>query len=502
MAESELILVSGVTGYVGGRLVPRLLEAGYRVRVLVRDASRLQGRPWVDQVEVACVDILQPERLTFAMEGAGTAYYLIHSMRETSEFEHRDLEAARNFGESARVAGVQRIVYLGGLGDPEGHLSRHLRSRQETGALLRQSAVPVTEFRASIIVGSGSVSFEMIRYLAERLPLMVCPRWVYTRVQPIAIRDVLSYLMSALQSSESAGKTIEIGGADVLTYREMMTSYARVRGLRRALIPIPLLTPRLSSYWVHLVTPIPAIIARPLIDGLHNETIVRDDLARELFPAIRPIDYETAVRLALVKLETGDVETAWSGALATSMGDVPPVTLTNEEGMILERRQLSVHATPQAVYRIFSGIGGHRGWFYFDWAWNLRAMMDRAIGGVGFRRGRRHPDEITVGEALDFWRVEAVEPNRLLRLRAEMKVPGRAWLQFESHPQDGGMTRLIQTAYFAPKGLSGHLYWYVLYPIHSMIFSGLIREIGRRAEAPTRGETRTSHAQDLARPSR
>jgi uncharacterized protein YbjT (DUF2867 family) len=494
LESSKLVLVTGVTGYVGGRLVPRLLEAGYRVRVLVRDPSRLQGRPWADQVAVDAGDILHPGSLQPAMAGVSAAYYLIHSMRGTGEFQHRDLDAARNFGEAARAAGVQRIVYLGGLGDPEADLSLHLRSRQQAGETLRRSGVPVTEFRASIIVGSGSVSFEMIRYLAERIPVMVCPRWVYTRVQPIAIRDVLSYLVGTLHASESAGRIIEIGGADVLTYREMMTSYAKIRGLKRFLIPTPLLTPRLSSYWVHLVTPVPASIARPLIDGLRNETVVRDCLARELFPAIKPIDYETAVRLALVKLETGDVETAWSGALATTMGDVPPVTLTNEEGMILERRHRIVHANSRSVYTIFSGIGGHRGWFYFDWAWNIRAMMDRAIGGVGFRRGRRHPDDITVGEALDFWRVEAAEPDRLLRLRAEMKVPGRAWLQFEAHPEADGTTRLAQTAYFAPKGLSGHLYWYILYPFHSMIFSGLIREIARRAETSPHGQTRVAEA--------
>lgn len=494
MAESELVLVTGVTGYVGGRLVPRLLEAGYRVRVLVRDPSRLQGRPWADSVEVASVDILQPEALPAAMEGVSAAYYLIHSMRGTGEFQHRDLEAGHHFGEAARAAGVKRIIYLGGLGDPQADLSQHLRSRQMTGEILRQSGVPVTEFRAAIIVGSGSVSFEMVRYLAERIPVMVCPRWVYSRVQPIAIRDVLSYLVAALKTPESAGRIVEIGGADVLTYREMMISYARIRELRRLVISTPLLTPRLSSYWVHLVTPVPAVIARPLIEGLRNETVVRDHVAQELFPAIKPIDYETAVRLALVKLETGDVETAWSGALATSMGDVPPVTLTNEEGMILEQRQRTVQAPPETVYRVFSGLGGHRGWFYADWAWIARGMVDRAIGGVGFRRGRRHPDDINVGEALDFWRVEAAEPGHLLRLRAEMKVPGRAWLQFEVQTQPAGETRLIQTAYFAPKGLSGHLYWYLLYPIHSAIFSGLIREIARRAEARPRREVRAAEA--------
>ncbi len=484
MQSPDLILVTGATGYVGGRLVPRLLEAGYRVRVCVRDPERLQGRPWLDQVEVATGDVLQPETLPSAMSGVTTAYYLIHSMGGTRSFERRDLDAARNFGEAAKDAGIGRIIYLGGLGDPEAHLSRHLRSRQETGDALRESGVPVTEFRAAVIVGSGSVSFEIVRYLAERLPIMIGPRWAYTRGQPIAIRDVLSYLLDALRIPESAGRVIEIGGTDVLTYGEMMTVYGHIRGLKRLLIPVPLLTPRLSSYWVHLVTPIPAAIARPLIDGLRNETIVRDTSAQQLFPEIKPIGYEMAVRLALVKLETGDVETAWSGALATSMGDVRPFTFTDEEGMMLEQRQQIVQADPASVFRVFTGIGGKRGWFYADWAWIARGIMDRLVGGVGLRRGRRHPDLINVGEALDFWRVEAVEPNRLLRLRAEMKVPGRAWLQFEARPEGNGRTRLIQTAYFAPRGALGHLYWYFLYAIHSAIFSGMIRAIAQRSETP------------------
>ncbi|HEX9016858.1 MAG TPA: SDR family oxidoreductase [Chloroflexota bacterium] len=483
MTDSRLVLVSGATGYVGGRLIPRLLEAGHRVRVLVRDPDRLQGRPWLSSVEVATGDVLQPETLPAAVAGVSAAYYLIHGMSDTPSFERRDIEAARNFGKAAKAAGVERIIYLGPLGNPRSDLSTHLRSRRQTGAALREAGVPVTEFQAAIIVGSGSISFEIVRYLTERLPVMICPKWTHTRTQPIAIRDVLAYLIDALEVPESAGKTIQIGGADALSYAEMMICYARVRGLQRHQLLVPLLSSRLSSYWIHLTTPIPATIARPLIDGLRYETVVRDATAKELFPAIEPIDYETAVRLALVRLEKGDVETAWSGALVTSMGDVAPYTFSSEEGMLLEQRQQEVKAEPSTAFRIFSGLGGQRGWLYMDWTWMARGAMDRVVGGVGVRRGRRHPDELRVGEALDFWRVEAVEPNHLLRLRAEMKLPGKGWLQFEAVPEPNGRTRLIQTAYFVPKGLMGLAYWYLLYPIHSAIFSGMIREIARRAES-------------------
>lgn len=491
--KHPLVLVTGATGYVGGRLVPRLLEEGYPVRVLVRDPSRLAGRPWSGEVEVFQGDALKPGTLSAAMEGVSIVYYLIHSMSGAPDFRQRDLDAAHNVGEAAREAGVERIIYLGGLGDPQASLSAHLRSRHETGDALRASGVPVTEFRTSIIVGSGSVAFEMIRYLAEWLPVMICPRWVFTCVQPIAIRDVLGYLLAALRVPESIGEIVEIGGSDVMTYAEMLMGYARVRGMRRVLLPVPILAPKLSARWVHLVTPVPSNIALPLVEGLRNDTIVRDDKAPRLFPEIHPIDYKSAVRLALIRLETGQVETIWSGALATSQGDAPPVRLTIEEGMIVERRQRNVAAPPEEVYRTFSGLGGNRGWLYANWTWVLRGEMDHLVGGVGYRRGRRHPDEVNVGEALDFWRVEAAEPNRLLRLRAEMRVPGRAWLQFEAYPQSGDTTRLIQTAYFVPRGLSGLLYWYLLYPIHSLIFSGLIREIACRSEAPPQGgELRTT----------
>jgi len=481
MVNSQLILVTGATGYVGGRLVPRLLDAGHRVRCLVRDRSRLQGRPWLNRVELVTGDVLQSESLADAMRDVSVVYYLIHSLGGGSDFTERDLLAARNCAAAASQARVSRIIYLGGLGDSQSELSAHLRSRQETGAALREAGVPVTEFRAAVIVGSGSLSFEMIRYLTERLPAMICPRWVFTRTQPIAIRNVLDYLVSALDCPESAGRILEIGGRDVLTYAEMMTGYALARRLKRRLIAVPVLTPRLSSYWVHLITPIPANIARPLIKGLGNEVIVRDDTARRLFPAIELLDYATAVRLALEKWKTGDVQTAWSDALTSSQGQRTPVTLISSEGMIIERRQRVVGAGPDAVFRSFAGLGGARGWLYLNWTWQVRGAFDRLVGGVGMRRGRRDPESLRVGDALDFWRVEAVEPGQRVRLRAEMKVPGRAWLEFQAIAQPDGRTLLTQTAFFEPKGLLGLLYWYVLYPVHSLIFSGLIRRIAEQA---------------------
>src|SRR5512135_126797 len=481
MADPKLILVTGATGYVGGRLVPRLLAAGYRVRCLVRDPARLQGRGWRPRVEVFRGDVLQPPSLPKAVQGVDAVYYLVHSMGGGSDFSERDLLAARNVAGAAQAARVQRIVYLGGLGDPQAELSPHLRSRQETGAALREAGVPLTEFRAAVIVGSGSLSFEMIRYLTERLPVMICPRWVFTRIQPIAIRNVLDYLVAALACPESTGRVLEIGGRDVLTYAGMITGYARARGLKRRLLAVPVLTPRLSSYWVHLVTPIPASIARPLIRGLGNEVIVRDTAVLRLFPAIQLLDYDTAVRLALEKMDARDVETAWSDALTSSQGDKTPVTLISSEGMILERRQQRVAASTDAVYRSFARLGGSRGWLYMDWAWQLRGVVDRLFGGVGMRRGRRDPEDLRVGDTLDFWRVEMVEPGKLIRLRAEMRVPGRAWLEFEARTELRGQTLLLQTAFFEPKGLLGLLYWYALYPVHSLIFSGLIRHIAHEA---------------------
>ncbi len=481
--NDDLILVTGATGYIGGRLVPRLIEKGCRVRCLARDPERLKGRPWHDDVEIAAGDVLKPETLGPALSGVTTAYYLIHSMSAGAGFHNRDLTAASNFSAAAREAGVKRIVYLGGLAEASPELSEHLESRLQTGEALRASGVPVIEFRAGVIVGSGSLSFEMIRYLTERVPVMICPRWVYTRTQPIGIRDVIEYLAAALDLPGIRDRIIEIGGEDVVTYGEMMLIYAEVRGLKRWMIQVPVLTPRLSSYWVNLVTPIPASIARPLIEGLRNENIVRDDSARELFPDINPAGYRTSVRRALDRLDAGSIETIWSDAISTSQGDVPPLTLTVQEGMIIELRQRAIQTSPADAFSVFTGLGGKRGWLYMNWAWEIRGLFDKLIGGVGLRRGRRDPDHLRAGDALDFWRVESVEPDRLLRLRAEMMVPGKAWLQFEASRRDDGLTLLSQTAFFAPRGLAGWLYWYALYPVHAFIFSGLIDRIAKRVAA-------------------
>ena len=486
--KDTFVLVTGVTGYIGGRLVPQLIEAGYRIRVLVRDRNRLQGRAWLNQVDVVEGDVLDPDSLLTVMSGVTAGYYLVHSMSGSADFHQRDLQAARNFGNAARANGIERIIYLGGLGDPHSDLSKHLRSRQQTGQALKESGVPVTEFRAAVVVGSGSISFEMIRYLTERVPVMICPRWVFTRVQPIAIDDVLDYLVAALQTPDSAGRVIEIGGTDVLTYGAMMLEYARVRGLRRLLLSVPVLTPRLSSYWVHLVTPIPAIIARPLIDGLRNEVIVREAVARDLFPQLKPMDYQSAVSLALADLEARHIETSWSDALVNSQGDIIPVVLSTQEGMIIERRQQIVSTPPATVFKMVSRLGGQTGWLYLNWTWRLRGWIDRLVGGVGLRRGRRDPEAIRMGDAIDFWRVEAVEPDQRLLLRAEMKLPGCAWLQFEAHSFQGEQTRLVQTAFFAPKGLLGLAYWYLFYPIHRIIFAGMIRNLAQRAMVLSAGD--------------
>ena len=478
---AEKILVTGATGYIGGRLVPRLLVAGCQVRCLARDASRLDGFPWREKIEAVEGDALDPASLVKAMQGIQVAYYLIHGMQGNKADAERDLAAARNFANAAEQAGLEHIIYLGELVDPTADLSPYLRSRNETGYILRQGRVPVTEFRAGMVIGSGSVLFEMVRVLAERQPLLICPQWFFSLAQPVAIRDVLAYLVSALNTPESVGRLIEIGGATRLSYADMLRGYSSERGLKRLLIHTPFYAPRFSAYWVHMITPIPWYVVLPLIEGLHAEIVVHDDLARKLFPGIQPLDYQTAVHLALQRLQSNEVETSWSDALVVAEGDNRPLTLTYSEGMMIERRRIVLDLAPADVFKAYTSLGGERGWLYLNWTWQMRSWMDKLVGGVGLRRGRRNPDEIRVGEALDFWRVEAVEPDRLLRLRAEMKLPGKAWLEFQSIPQPDDKTLLTQAAYFAPRGLAGFLYWYLLYSIHSFIFSGLIRKIAERA---------------------
>lgn len=489
-SANGLILVTGATGYVGSRLVQRLLDTGYRVRVMVRDPHRLQGRPWLERVEVVEADALLPETLPRALENVSVAYYLMHGRQGGKLNAGRDMQVAHNFVLAVNEAKIERIIYLGELVDTTARLSPYLRSRHETGYILRQGRVPVTEFRAGMIVGSGSILFEMVRYLAEREPLLVCPRWFFSRAQPIAIRNVLDYLVGALSQPDSTGQLIEIGGGDRLTYAEMLLEYARIRGLKRWLVPTPFQFPHLSAYWVHMVTPVTYNAVLPLIEGLNADLVVNNNLARQLFPYIELLNFETAVRYALKKIETGDIQSSWSDALVTSAGDVLPYHFEMVEGMFVEKRQRVVDEPAPYVYRSFSGIGGQRGWLYMDWAWSIRGWMDKIVGGVGLRRGRRHPDEIWVGESLDFWRVEAVTPDRSLRLRAEMKLPGKAWLEFQCDPREKERTLLTTTAYFDAFGLFGFLYWYAMWPFHKFIFDGLTREIARRAV--------DIHAADLA----
>ncbi|MFN2216197.1 MAG: SDR family oxidoreductase [Anaerolineales bacterium] len=479
--KDSLILVTGATGYIGGRLVPRLIENGYPVRCLARDPNRLLGRPWLEQVEIVEGDALVEDSLVNAMKDVRVAYYLIHGLQGGKVYAERDIQAARNFSSAAYKAGVERIIYLGELVDPSDDLSPYLRSRHETGYILRQGGVPVTEFRAGIVIGSGSLLFEMIRYLTEHQPVLVCPRWFFTKSQPIAIRNVLDYLLAELNCPECSGRLIEIGGPGILSYAEMCREYADVRGFKRLMIPAPVYAPLLSAWWVHMLTPLHWRALLPLIEGLHSESIVQDDSAKKLFPNIALLDYKTAVQLALGRIADDNVETSWSDALVTSEGDNKPYSFVLQDGMMIEERNLVVDLPASKVHKAYMGLGGERGWLYLDWTWVIRGWVDKLFGGVGLHRGRRNPDQLYVGESLDFWRVEAVEPDHLLRLRAEMKVPGKAWLQFTSFPQSDGKTLLKQTAYFAPRGLTGLIYWYSLYPIHTFIFSGLIKKIAERA---------------------
>lgn len=476
-----IILVTGATGYIGGRLVPRLLAAGHRVRCLVRNPDRLSGRRWPG-VELVKGDVSNTDSLAAALEGVTQAYYLVHAMGEDSpDFRGRDLRQALTFAEACAQAGVRRILYLGGLGDPTGHRSDHLASRQEVGTALGACGVPVLEFRAAVIVGSGSASFEMIRHLTERLPLMITPRWVNTRCQPIGVRDILAYLTEALTHPEVAG-IFEVGGQDVLDYRSMMLAYAEARGLRRIIIPMNVPLPILSVLWVDLVTPIPLVLAGPLVEGMSTEVVVRDPRALEVF-AVRPMSYREALTLALQRLDEDGVETTWASSLA---GEPEGVSLGSHEGMLLERHQCHVKASPQEVFRVFCALGGENGWPAGNWLWQIRGLVDRAFGSVGMRRGRRHPRELRVGDPVDFWRVEALEEDHLLRLRAEMKVNGDAWLQFTVRPEGDG-SRLEQTAFFEPHGLLGLIYWYSVLPFHLFVFPGMIRTLRRRAEAAAAG---------------
>ena len=477
------VLVTGATGYVGGNLAPMLVAAGHAVTVLVRDRNGLPAEPWVNAVTTMIGDVRDEASVVRAVQGQEAAYYLVHNMQSAGPtFHSADVEAGTIFGSAASRSGM-RIVYLGALGDPEAELSEHLRSRHETGRALARAGAHVTELRAGPVIGAGSLPFEMVRYLTERVPVMVCPRWVSTKVQPIGVRDLLAYLVACLDvvadrtphgsatGDRPRHRIIEIGGAEALSYGEMMTRYAQVRGLRRVMLHVPVLTPRLSSYWIRLVTPLRAGFAQPVVEGLRNETVVRTAAAQAIFPRITPGGYETAVRTALEDLRPATYK--------ASAGESGRPVQTDTCGMIRETRSLTLCAEAEAVFAVFSSLGGANGW-PLGWAWKLRGAFDRLVGGVGMRKtAAQRP--LRTGDVVDFWRVEAVEPGRRLLLSAEMKLPGRAWLEFTSQPTNTG-SRLTQTAYFAPLGLSGLLYWYALLPMHAIIFSALLKTIARRAE--------------------
>jgi len=470
------VLLTGATGYVGGRLLRRLEERGELVRCLVRRPTALAS---LGEGTVAVPgDVLEPASLRSAMRGVDTAYYLVHSMGSSEGFAQQDREGARNFAVAAREAGVRRVVYLGGLG--AGHdLSSHLKSRQEVGRILASAGPQTIEFRASIVIGSGSLSFEMLRKLVERLPVMITPRWVRTAAQPIAIDDVLAYLLAALDAEVDGSAVFEIGGAQTMSYEGLMREYARQVGLRRLIIPVPLLTARLSSLWLGLVTPIYARVGRNLIDSLPHETVVRDRSALDAFP-IRPRGVAEAIAGALRNEDREFAETRWSDAVTAAGRDVDRYGGFRHGKRLVDSRSMTVPVPAEEAFRPIRRIGGGVGWYFAAPLWWLRGFLDLLVGGVGARRGRRDPEELAPGATVDFWRVDAYERNRLLRLRAEMKLPGRAWLQFdvESH---GAESTIRQTAIFHPAGLLGTAYWYGLFPVHRWIFGGMLRGIARAA---------------------
>lgn len=483
MNTQRPILVLGASGYIGGRLVPRLLEAGCPVRALARNPAKIAGRTWGRHplLQIERGDLLDSDSLRQATQGCRACYYLVHSMSPgVQSFAAADRKAAWNFIAAAENGGLERVIYLAGLGEEDDRLSPHLASRAEVARILQAGRVPTTVLRAAMIIGSGSASFEILRYLVERLPLMVTPRWVDTPCQPIGIRNVLSYLVGCLDHPETAGQSFDIGGADVLTYRELMRLYAEEAGLpRRLIIPVPVLSPRLSSYWIHLVTPVPASLARPLAEGLSTPVVCQDLRLRELLPQ-NLFDARMAIRLALERLRHHQVESAWTdaGAIAPAEWSDPGDPAWAGGALFSDHRDLLIDAEAESIWQALIRLGGGTGWYALGGLWQLRGLLDKLVGGPGLRRGRRDPDALGVGDALDFWRVADLERPRRLRLVAEMKLPGEATLEFRLEKAEGNI-RLIQTAHFLPRGLAGLAYWWMVFPFHHFVFSGMLRGIGK-----------------------
>lgn len=477
--STKPVLVAGASGYVGGRLVEKLVQNGLTVRGMARNGEGLRAK-WGDRIEVVEADVLDPETLEKALEGVEVAYYLIHSMESGKNFQELERQSAWNFARAAEQAGVRRMIYLGGLADESSDLSPHMRSRIETGRILRESTVPTLEFRASIVLGAGSLSFEMIRALEQRLPIMITPKWVRVEAQPIAVEDLLAYLVHALELNDDQLRIYEIGGAEVVSYKRIMQTYAEKRGLKRIYLPVPILSPRISSLWLGLVTPLLARVGRKLIESVTHPSVVQDASALEVFP-VKPKGVEAAIAEALAEEEAGFALTRWSDAL--SAGNTHRTWAGERFGSrLLDTRTVSSRLPAEDVFRAVMRIGGETGWYYATFLWNIRGILDEWLGGVGMRRGRRHPEELIPGDVLDCWRVEKVEPGRLLRLRAEMKLPGRAWLEFEVTPESEGGCRLRQTASFDPQGLSGLSYWYGIYGLHELVFRGMAKGIVAAAE--------------------
>ncbi|MEO5798931.1 MAG: SDR family oxidoreductase [Gemmatimonadales bacterium] len=475
------VLLTGATGYIGGRLVRLLERDGYTVRCMARrpEAVLLTEH---SATEVVAGDVLDRTSLDDALRGMEAAYYLVHSMGSSGSFVEADRQAARNFAAAAKGAGVRRIIYVGALGSDDETLSPHLQSRQEVGEILRESGAQVIELRASIVIGAGSLSFEMIRALVERLPFMVTPKWVGVLAQPIAIDDLLQYLLAALRLPATSNVTYEVGGTDRVSYADIMHEYARQRGMHIRMLPVPILSPRLSSLWLGLVTPLYARVGRKLIESIIHPTVVEDDRALQAF-AIRPMGITAAIARALSREDREFAETRWSDAMSASgepqsWGGVPFGT------RLVDSRTVTVQVPAAAAFAPIQAIGGTRGWYGWGWLWRIRGCLDMLVGGVGMRRGRPHPTRLRVCDTLDFWRVEVIEPDRRLRLAAEMKVPGRAWLEFEVEGQ-GDTTTIRQTASFDPVGLFGRVYWYALFPLHQLVFAGMLRGIAREAERMT-----------------
>lgn len=496
----QLILLTGATGYIGGRLLSLYQENSLPVRCLTRRPEALIARV-TSTTEIVAGDVLDASSLHDVFQGVHTAYYLVHSMGADRDFEEEDKLAAMNFAVAAAAAKVSRIIYLGGLGNPDHKLSKHLRSRQETGDVLRAHHPCIVEFRASIVIGSGSLSFEMIRSLVERLPIMICPRWVHVKAQPIAIEDLLAYLMAALELPPGPSQVYEIGGPDQVSYGQIMQEYARQRGLTRWMIPVPLLTPYLSSLWLGLVTPLYARIGRKLVESLRNPTLVSNNLAETTF-SVRPRSVRNAISRALLNEDHDFAETRWSDALS-SAGPQRSWGGDRFGSRLVDSRSITVNVRPEQAFAPIRRIGGRAGWYYGHWLWSLRGFFDLLVGGVGVRRGRRDAENLHVGDSLDFWRVEQYDPPRQLRLHAEMKLPGRAWLEFEVTPDERGST-IRQTAIFDPRGLLGLAYWYGIYPLHQCVFAGMLRNIARaarHADQDSRPNNKETPTDDMPLPS-